>query len=340
MTAPTAAAPAPTAPAPEKPARPAWVPDDLYPFEDRWAEIDGNLVHYVDEGTGPPLLLLNGNPSWSFGWRDVILALGGSFRCIAPDYPGFGLSRAADHYDFRPVSHSKVVEALVDRLGLDGIVVFGYAWGGPIGLGLAGRRPELVRALVIGNTWGWPDDRLKVRLFSALMGGPLSRLLVDRLNLMLRLYLPANLKRGRLSDRERAAYAGPFPRGKRHQMSTFPREIVTGRGYLRAVEASLPKLASKQTLIVWPDSDPGFGDSELRQWQALFPTARTVTLPKTGQFIDEDAPDDVAGAIAGWWAAEVSSPKMAPTPKKAPKRKSSKRKAPTRKAPKKSSSQA
>ena len=73
--------------------------------------------------------------------------------------------------------------------------MYGYAWGGPIGLGLAGRRPELIRALIIGNTWAWPDDRLKVRLFSALMGGPLSPLLVERLNLMLRLYLPLNLKR-------------------------------------------------------------------------------------------------------------------------------------------------
>jgi haloalkane dehalogenase len=69
---------------PRRPERPSWVPADLYPFEDRWLEIDGNLVHYVDEGEGPPLLLLNGNPSWSFGWRDVILAVRGSFRCVAP----------------------------------------------------------------------------------------------------------------------------------------------------------------------------------------------------------------------------------------------------------------
>jgi haloalkane dehalogenase len=314
------------------PERPAWVPSDLYPFEDRWAEINGNLLHYVDEGTGPPLLLLNGNPSWSFGWRDVILALRDSFRCIAPDYPGFGLSRAVDGYDFRPASHSKVIETLVDRLGLERMVVFGYAWGGPIGLGLAGRRPEGIRALVIGNTWAWPDDRLKVRLFSALMGGPLSHLLVDRLNLMLRLYLPANLKRKRLTDQERAAYSGPFPPGKRRQMSAFPREIVTGRSYLREVEASLPKLAGKPALIVWPDSDPGLGDAELRRWQALFPAARTVLLPKTGQFIDEDAPEDVAAAIADWWATEAPTHGNASETKAT--RPRPKRKPPARKAPK------
>ncbi len=286
-----------------RPERPAWVPSGLYPFEDRWAEIDGNLVHYVDEGQGPPLLLLNGNPSWSFGWRDVILGLRGTFRCIAPDYPGFGLSRPADGYDFKPRSHSNVVEALVDQLRLDGLVIFGYAWGGPIGLGLAGRRPELVRGLVLSNTWAWPDDRVRVRLFSALMGGPLSPLLVDRLNLMLRLYLPYNLKRGRLTDDERAAYDGPFPRGKRSVMRVFPREIVRGRAYLREVEANLPKVTDKPAIIIWPDSDPGFGDAELARWQAMFPAAPTVILRRTGQFIDEDAPDDIAAALEVWLAA-------------------------------------
>jgi haloalkane dehalogenase len=281
---------------------------DLYPFTDHWDEIDGNLVHYIDEGDGPPLLLLNGNPSWSFGWRDVVTALRGSFRCIAPDYPGFGLSRSAPDYDFRAASHSRIIEGLVDHLGLEGLTVFGYAWGGPIGLGLAGRRPEIIRALIIGNTWAWPDTRLRVRLFSALFGGPLSPLLVDRLNLMLRLYLPANLKRGRLSEAERAAYNGPFPRQARHVRRACPRELVAGTAYLRQVEGNLPKLAAKPALILWPDSDPGFGDTELRRWQSLYPSARTVLLPRTGQFIDEDAPADVATAITDWWATGPSLP--------------------------------
>ena len=247
----------------DAPLRPSWVPSGLYPFEDHWAEIDGHVVHYLDEGDGPPLLLLNGNPSWSFGWRDVILGLRGRFRCIAPDYPGFGLSRSTAGYDFRAASQSAVIEALVDRLGLVGLTIYGYAWGGPIGLGLAGRRPDLIRALVIGNTWAWPDERLRARLFSALMGGPFSPLLVERLNLMLRLYLPRNLKRQGLSDAERAAYEGPWPPGARGVMRVLPREIVTGKRYLQEVEALLPRLTGKPSLILWPDSDAGFGPDEL-----------------------------------------------------------------------------
>ena len=281
--------------------RPSWVPNDLYPFADHWADIGDHRVHYIDEGTGPPILLLNGNPSWSFGWRDVVLRLRDRFRCIAPDYPGFGLSEAGPGFDYRPASQSRVVEGLVERLGLDGLIVFGYAWGGPIGLGFAGRRPELVRALVIGNTWGWPDVRLQVKLFSAAVGGPLSPLLVERLNLMLRVYLPFNLKRAKLSDVERAAYEGPFPPERRHIMRVFPREIITGKTYMGEVERGLERLAGKPALILWPDSDPGFTDSDLKRWQGLFPAAITVHLERTGQFIDEDAPDDVALAVEEWW---------------------------------------
>src|SRR3954451_5489658 len=80
---------------PDEGPRPGWVPEHLYPFESHYADVDGARVHYVDEGSGPTLLLLHGNPTWSFLYRDVIAGLRDCFRCIALDYPGFGLSRAA-----------------------------------------------------------------------------------------------------------------------------------------------------------------------------------------------------------------------------------------------------
>src|ERR671937_33474 len=72
-------------------ARPPWLSKELYPFESHYAQVDGASVHYVDEGAGPPLLLLHGNPTWSFLYRDIIKALRDRYRCIAPDHPGFGL---------------------------------------------------------------------------------------------------------------------------------------------------------------------------------------------------------------------------------------------------------
>ena len=84
-------------------------------------------------------------------------------------------------------------------------------------------------------------------------------------------------------------------------MRVFPREILRSRAYLEEVRSNLPSLADKPAVIVWPDSDPGFGDAELAHWQSLFPSAPTVVLERTGQFIDEDAPEDVAAAVTAWW---------------------------------------
>lgn len=132
------------------------VPHELYPFEHRFVDL-GNRVdmHYVDEGQGETLLMLHGNPSWSFLYRKMILKLRGSFRCVAPDYPGFGLTEAPLDYGFTPGEHSQQIERFVDRLGLTDITLVMQDWGGPVGLGLAVRRPELVKRLVIGNTWAW-----------------------------------------------------------------------------------------------------------------------------------------------------------------------------------------
>jgi haloalkane dehalogenase len=123
---------------------------------------------------------------------------------------------------------------------------------------------------------------------------------------MQRAYLPFNLKRGRLSRAERAAYAGPFRGGRRGVMRVFPREILRSRVYLEEVHSNLPRLTDKPAVIVWPDSDPGFGDAELSRWRSLFPAARTVILRDVGQYIDEDAPDDVVAAVRSWWGERIA----------------------------------
>ena len=103
--------------------RPTWIPERLYPFASRFAEAEGARVHYADEGEGPPLLLLHGNPTWSFLYRDVIRGLSDRFRCIAVDLPGFGLSQAPPGYGFTPAEHARVLEALVERLDLAGVTM-------------------------------------------------------------------------------------------------------------------------------------------------------------------------------------------------------------------------
>ena len=190
---------------------PPWLDRTLFPFQSRSVDIDGNTVHYIDEGDGPVLLLLHGNPTWSFLYRHIIGVLSQHFRCIALDYPGFGLSTARDGYSFKPEQHSQVVEAFVTTLGLHDIRMMVQDWGGPIGLGFAGRRPELIRSLIIGNTWAWPAQDIRhIAMFSRIAGNPLSRLLIRRFNAFVVWLMPAGVNR-KLTAAEKAAYRGPFP---------------------------------------------------------------------------------------------------------------------------------
>ena len=157
-------------------ALPFHIPSALFPVEHRFLDLDGARIHYVDEGAGDTLLLLHGNPAWCFLYRKIIAALKHDFRCVALDYPGYGMSDAPRDYGFTPGEHSAVLERFVDHLGLRDLTIMVQDWGGPIGFGFAGRRPELVRRFIIGNTFAWPlDDERRIRLFSALMGGPVGR---------------------------------------------------------------------------------------------------------------------------------------------------------------------
>ena len=131
------------------------VPQHLYPFEHRFADLGNGIdMHYVDEGEGETLLMLHGNPSWSFLYRKMISRLLGNFRCVAPDYPGFGLTETPPGYGFTPLEHSENIERFVDKLGLRDMTLIVQDWGGPVGLGLAGRQGESCDGSdYAGNEW-------------------------------------------------------------------------------------------------------------------------------------------------------------------------------------------
>src|SRR5215204_6168565 len=176
--------------APMAAARPAWVPDALFPYESRFAEARGAHVHYVDEGDGPPLLMLHGNPTWSFLYRELIGGLRDRFRCVAVDFPGFGLSSPPPGYGFTPAEHADVLDELVVRLDLSGATLMVQDWGGPIGLAVATRRPERFAAFVVANTWAWPKSDPGTQAFSRLLGGPVGRRLIQQRNLFVEAILP------------------------------------------------------------------------------------------------------------------------------------------------------
>lgn len=281
---------------------PAWLDREIFPFRLRRIRVLDHEIHYVDEGSHdkPTLLLLHGNGSWSYGFRLAIPRLSTQYRVIAPDYPGFGLSKAAAGYSFKPRDQSEVIEAFVTALNLQDIRLFVEDWGGPIGLGFAGRRPELIHSLIITNTWAWPaQGSPQLERFSNLAGGFLGRFLITRFNLLERVALPRiNIAR-KMSPTEHQGYYMPYPTAEsRLPQTIFPREILASHEYLSEVEGGLAKLASKPVLIIWGESDPGFSATERNRFiNDHFNHAKVVLLREAIHFVLVDEPEKSMNAI-------------------------------------------
>jgi haloalkane dehalogenase len=283
------------------PARPAWVDDELFPFESRFIAIDGHTVHYVDEGSGPTLLFLHGNPTWSFEYREVIRALREQFRCIALDYPGFGLSSARPGYRYLPEEHTQVVTAFVDAMGLTGVTLAAQDWGGPIGLAVVEQRPAVFEGLVLANTWAWPISDLHIQALSHLLGGPLGRLLIRRFNLFVNAMIPVGHRLRKPTAAEMAHYRKALATPDRRDASAvFPGRITASRAFLADVEAGLGDLASLPTLIVWGDADFAFRAKDRQRWEQVFADHHTVIVEGAGHFVQSDAPEQFAAAIRNW----------------------------------------
>src|SRR6266487_1893358 len=289
--------------------RPVWENEQLFPFESHFAEVGGARVHYIDQGQGPVFLGLHGNPTWSFLYRHIVAGLDDSFRCIALDYPGFGLSTAPPGYGYTIAEHSQVVEGFVSQLGLEGITLMVQDWGGPIGLSVAVREPERFRAFVIGNTWGWPVRGEKnFERFSKLLGSSVpGGFLVERLDLFTRVFVPGGIKRKKLTKAEKDMYQRPHPTAaSRVPVHVMPREILTADELLSEVERGRPRVAHVPALIVWGDRDQAFKEPQRLRWERTFPNHQTVILHGASHYIQEDAPQEIVAAIKAWWPGERS----------------------------------
>ncbi|MGO9974103.1 MAG: alpha/beta fold hydrolase [Solirubrobacteraceae bacterium] len=280
---------------------PAWLNRRLYPFANRYLELDRNRIHCVDEGAGPTLLLVHGNPVWLFVYREVIEGLKDSFRCVAVDLAGFGLSLAAPGFSYLPAAQSALLGQLIERLDLRDYSVVVHDWGGPIGLSAALVAPERLAGVVLSNTWAWPvNGNPGFEKFSGLMGGPLGRLGATYLNSFVNVLVPLSHKRRRLTHAEMTQYRKPLPFGHRTPTWVLPKQIIDAREFLAALESRLPELSTRQALILWGDKDDAFETPELARWQQLLPGASTVMLEGVGHFAASEAPAQFAAAIREW----------------------------------------
>ncbi len=279
------------------------VPKEIYPFKDNWIEIDDLTLHYIDEGEGPIILFFHGNPSWSLLYRGIIPEMSKSYRCICVDYPGYGLSErpSKEEYDYLPETHSAIMEKFVDKLGLKDIVTFHQDWGGPIGLGLAGRRPELIKKIILGNTWAFDvnsDNRLKsIKEFSLWMGGEENREKVINENLFLNMVTPL-FRQGEerrnpdLADAVEIAYNIPWSiPGWRYPTWISPNQIAAGADFIAEVEKGLASLKEIPVLFFWGMQDKACTPSFYDKFKEYFSNQKLVELPNANHFFQEDEPE-------------------------------------------------
>ena len=271
-----------------------------YPFRDNWLSYRDGYIHYVDEGKGPTVLLLHGNPTWSYIYRNIIKELQGECRLIALDYPGFGMSKAPSQYGFKPQEQSEAVLELISRLELKNIVMVVQDWGGPIGMNYAVQNRSNLRGLVVMNTWAWPASFLQ-RLFSLVMGGwPIGYYLQTRRNYFAKAMLPDGIfHKEKVTPSLRKAYTDPFPTvDSRKPTYIFPGQIRKAHAWLGKIESKLSVLGDVPTQILWGEkNDPGFGLKELKKWQGFLKMQETETVDDASHSVQEDRPDRVVAAI-------------------------------------------
>jgi haloalkane dehalogenase len=283
----------------------SWIDRQAYPFPSHYLDVDGGRMHYVDEGHGPPILMVHGNPTWSFLYRHMITDLSPQYRCVAPDHLGFGLSDKPPGWTYHPADHARNLAHLVDHRNLRDLTLVMQDWGGPIGLAYALSHHTNVRRLIILNTWCWPVNRDPYYIaFSALMGGRIGRMLIRRYNFFARSVMRQWFgDHAKLTPHIHQHYLRPLARPEeRVGCMAFPKQIIGATAWLNDLWAQRHTLQHLPTLIVWGMKDMAFRRQELERWTTLFPQAEVIRIASAGHFVQEEAPEALQNAVAPFMA--------------------------------------
>lgn len=274
---------------------------DPYPFESRYLRLRcGHRLHYVDEGVagGAPLLMLHGNPTWSFYYRNLVLGLRDRYRCIAPDHLGCGLSDKPQDWSYRISAHVDNLCELVTRLDLREVTLVTHDWGGPIGYLAAIRSPQRFARFVTFNT---AVSLLSLPRALAMLRLPVVGPLVIRgLNGLLRAGFLTSAAHGHgLEWDVRAGYLAPYDSwAHRIAILRFVQEIPLEAGHpnrelLRELDGNLATFAGRPHLVIWGLKDPIFGHAYLAAWRRRFPDAEVHAFEDTAHWVVEEATERI-----------------------------------------------
>lgn len=266
-----------------------WLDRTEYPFESNSFKINGQNLHYIDEGKGETMLFVHGTPSWSFDFRNVIKELKQTHRCIAIDHIGFGLSDKPEHYDYSTQNHSKTLAQFILEKQLSNITLVVHDFGGPIGLHAAMQFPERIKSLVILNSWLWSSasdpDFIKL---SKILKSPFLPFLYRYLNFSPRFILPKSFGYTKLSRKLLPHYTKPFAdRTQRNGALAFAKSLLNNQDWFEELWNRRQTISNKPTLFVWGIKDPVIASRYLNKFISGFTNVTTVKLETCGHFPQE-----------------------------------------------------
>jgi haloalkane dehalogenase len=280
-----------------------------YPFREHRFDVGGVRMHYLDEGRedGPPVVMLHGNPTWSYYYRHLIVALGDRYRCIVPDHIGMGLSDKPgdDEYEYNLARRVTDIEALLEHLGIrEGAALVVHDWGGMIGMAVAVRQIARFSRFVVLNSAAFrlPEGKSLPWQLAMCRRPLLGKLLVRRLNAFARGTLCKCVVRP-LPRAIAKAYLSPYDSARnRLAIQRFVEDIPispsdASYGFVTHVEARLHELARTPMLIAWGMRDLVFDEAFLAEWQDRFPDAEIHRFDDAHHLVLEDARDDIVRLV-------------------------------------------
>jgi pimeloyl-ACP methyl ester carboxylesterase len=286
--------------------QPAWLDKALFPFDSHWINIDGHELHYIDEGSGEVLLFVHGTPEWSFGFRDLIKSLRTSFRCVAIDLLGFGLSEKPKHGDYTCKHHAARLETFINTLHLDNISLVANDFGGGIGLSYAINNPGRMKNIILFNTWMWSlkQDKHYARP-ARIMNTFLGKFLYLKTNFPVNVIMPAAFGNKKLLTKPvHAHYKKALPPGERFAPYAFAKEILEASDWWDDLWRRLPVLTTKPFLFFWGMKDAFILPGELEKWTRAIPQGTVITFSDAGHFVQEEKPHEMIAAIRTFMTEE------------------------------------
>ena len=280
------------------------LPDSLraiYPFRNNYFEINNHRLHYLDEGVGEVVLMLHGNPTWSFYYRNLVLGLRDRFRCIVPDHMGCGLSSKPQDYPYCLQTHIDNVYRLLEHLELDKIHLILHDWGGAIGMGLGQRLPERIDKIVLLNTAAFLSKRIPLSLRICRLPG-IGALLVRGLNGFSKGATSMTVCK-EMAPEVKEGYLWPYDSwNNRVAILRFVQDIPMRPGHpayslLRQIDHGLSVFQDRPILICWGGSDWCFDDFFLDEWKHRFPTADVHRFADAGHYVLEDALEEIVPLV-------------------------------------------